>query len=253
MRAGDKFNYKYMEQLLIYQQLAKINKGIKFIGKDQTNKQQGFKFRGIDDVMNELHSLFAENEVIILPNILDYNVTEKPAKSGGVLFYTRAKIEFCFIASDGSSVKCTMLGEAMDSCDKGANKAESIALKYALLQMFLIPTEEDKDPDSVSPEVGVNNDKKGSPKQEPKKQDPPSASKGKRAVTIDKLLTDEFLQSLHDLEQKKKMEDKTATAFKILESNYILTKDEIKRVCNALGEFEKRTNQVNEPWTESRQ
>ena len=129
MRAGDKFNYKYMEQLLIYQQLAKINKGIKFIGKDQTNKQQGFKFRGIDDVMNELHSLFAENEVIILPNILDYNVTEKPAKSGGVLFYTRAKIEFCFIASDGSSVKCTMLGEAMDSCDKGANKAESIALK----------------------------------------------------------------------------------------------------------------------------
>lgn len=252
-----------MEQLLIYQQLAKINKGIKFIGKDQTNKQQGFKFRGIDDVMNELHSLFAENEVIVLPNIIDYNVTEKATKSGGALFYTRAKIEFRFIASDGSFVSCTMLGEAMDSCDKGANKAESIALKYALLQMFLIPTEEEKDPDFRSPEIGNDNTKNTASKQETSKQvsskqpaskqEAPSASKGKRAVLVDDLLKDNFLQSLHDLEQKKKMKDTTATAFKILENNYILTKDEIKRVCNALGEYEKRTNQTSEPWTQSQQ
>ena len=243
-----------MEQLLIFKQLAQINKGIKFIGKDQTNKQQGFKFRGIDDVMNELHSLFAENEVIILPNILDYSVTEKPAKSGGVLFYTRAKIEFCFMASDGSSVKCTMLGEAMDSCDKGANKAESIALKYALLQMFLIPTEEEKDPDAQTPEVGSKETGKEK-KQElaAKKTAAPSASTGKRAVPVEKLLTDEFLQCLHDKEQKAKKDNPTATAFKILESNYILTKEEIKRVCNALGEFEKRTNQVSESWSQSQQ
>ena len=39
--------------------LATVNKSIKAIGKDRTNQQQGFKFRGIDDVMNELHSLFA--------------------------------------------------------------------------------------------------------------------------------------------------------------------------------------------------
>ena len=41
-----------------------------------------------------------------------------------------------------------MVGEAMDSGDKGMNKAYSIALKYALFQAFLIPTEELKDPDS---------------------------------------------------------------------------------------------------------
>lgn len=81
----------------------------------------------------------------------------------------------------------------------------------------------------------------------------PSASKGKRAIPVDDLLKDDFLQSLHDAEVKKKQKDPTTTAFKILEANYILTKDEIKRVCNALGEFEKRTNQANEPWTESRQ
>ena len=42
----------------IYKALAAVNKEIKPIAKDRTNQQQGFKFRGIDDVMNELHSLF---------------------------------------------------------------------------------------------------------------------------------------------------------------------------------------------------
>jgi hypothetical protein len=40
----------------------------------------------------------------------------------------------------------------MDSGDKGMNKAMSIALKYSLLQMLLIPTEEQKDPDASTPE-----------------------------------------------------------------------------------------------------
>ena len=56
------------------------------------------------------------------------------------------------MTTDGSYVETTNVGEAADSGDKGMNKAMSIALKYSLLQMFLIPTEEQKDPDAVTPE-----------------------------------------------------------------------------------------------------
>ena len=56
------------------------------------------------------------------------------------------------MTTDGSSVETVNVGEAMDSGDKGFNKAMSIALKYSLLQMFLIPTEEQKDPDATTPE-----------------------------------------------------------------------------------------------------
>lgn len=56
------------------------------------------------------------------------------------------------MTTDGSSVETVNVGEAMDSADKGMNKAMSIALKYSLLQMFLIPTEEPKDPDRDTPE-----------------------------------------------------------------------------------------------------
>ena len=137
----------------IYTRLAAINKGITAIGKNRKNEQQGFKFRGIDDVMNELHALFAENEVIVLPNCGEPIITERTNSKGTVIFSVRIPIEFEFISSDGTSVRCNVVGEAMDSGDKGMNKAMSIALKYALLQMFLIPTEEPKDPDAEAHEV----------------------------------------------------------------------------------------------------
>ena len=51
---------------------------------------------------------------------------------------------------DGSSISSVTLGESSETGDKGAGKAMSYALKFALLQSFLIPTEEQKDPDEHS-------------------------------------------------------------------------------------------------------
>lgn len=136
----------------IYGAIAAIMKDTKAITKSSKNQQQGFMFRGIDAVMNELHDLFANNGVFILPEVLEFSVAEKVTKSGSYLYYTRAKIKFHFVADDGSEVITTNVGEAMDSGDKGMNKAMSVALKYALMQMLLIPTEEQKDPDATTPD-----------------------------------------------------------------------------------------------------
>lgn len=143
----------------IYGALAEIMKESGAIGKTERNQGQGFMFRGIDNVMNGLHGLFAKHGVLILDEVLDFEVNEKVTEktgSGGqrytsILYYTRAKIKFHFLAEDGSEVTTINVGEAMDSGDKGMNKAMSVALKYALLHMFLIPTEEEKDPDAQTP------------------------------------------------------------------------------------------------------
>lgn len=135
----------------IYGKIATIMKETKAIAKGEKNQQQNFMFRGIDSVMNELHSLFANNGVFILPETLEYSVAEKVTAKGAILYFTRAKIKFHFVAEDASEVCTVNIGEAMDSGDKGMNKAMSIALKYALMQMLLIPTKEDKDPDAVTP------------------------------------------------------------------------------------------------------
>lgn len=137
---------------LIYKAIANVMKETKAIAKAQKNEQQGFMFRGIDAIMNELHDLFANNGVFILPEVLEFTVTEKMTRSGSISYYTRTKVRYHFTAEDASEVCTVNVGEAMDSGDKGMNKAMSGALKYALMQMLLIPTKENKDPDAFAPE-----------------------------------------------------------------------------------------------------
>lgn len=141
-----------MENPLIYKKMAKIMADVPAIGKEQRNQQQGFMYRGIDDVMNDLHSLFANNGVFILPVVEEYNVDVKQTSKGGLMYRTHVKVRYRFVAEDSSAIETVNVGEAMDSGDKSMNKAMSVALKYSLMQMLLIPTKEGKDPDAVTPE-----------------------------------------------------------------------------------------------------
>ena len=139
---------------LIFEKMAAILSDIEPIKKEKTNTQgASFKYRGIDDVMNSLHESFAKHGVFITTEVLERNEVERTSKSGNALFYVTIKVKFTFHATDGSNVSSIIYGTAMDSGDKADNKCFSIALKYALLQAFLIPTEDMKDPDSETHEV----------------------------------------------------------------------------------------------------
>jgi hypothetical protein len=128
-------------------------KDITAIGKDSRNQAQGFSFRGIDAVYNELHSLLAKHGVVCLPEAGTPVTEERTNKNGTILRFVQLPMRYNFIAEDGSTITCSVIGEGMDSGDKATNKAMAIAHKYALLQTFLIPTEEQKDPDYETHEV----------------------------------------------------------------------------------------------------
>lgn len=139
-----------MENPMIYSAIVDAMGQINAIAKGRSNSMQNFKYRGIDDVMNELHPILAKCGIFIVPTVLEEQRAEGKTSKGGVIYFTRLKIKFTFYAKDGSFFESVVIGEAMDSGDKASNKALSIGLKYALLQVFCIPTEDDKDPDSVS-------------------------------------------------------------------------------------------------------
>lgn len=138
---------------LIFQTINNVMSDVTAIEKGRKNEQQKYSFRGIDDMYNELHGLFAKHGLCFTSKIINAIREDKIAKSGIALIYTMLDFEFTFYALDGSSLSSVMRGEAMDSGDKASNKAASSALKYALLQMFMIPTKEDKDTESQSHEV----------------------------------------------------------------------------------------------------
>lgn len=122
------------------------------LAKTRTNQQQGYKFRGIDEVMNILAPSMAKHHLIILPRVITRTITERPTKDKqGVLFYVVIECEFDFVSTDdGSKHTVRTFGEAMDSGDKASNKSQSCAFKYAAFQAFCIPTEGDGDADADS-------------------------------------------------------------------------------------------------------
>jgi hypothetical protein len=126
------------------------------IGKDRRNQQQGYNFRGIDDVYNALGPVMAGAGLVILPRVLSREVVERQTAKGGALFYVTVEVEFDFVAAaDGSKHTVKTFGEAMDSADKATNKAMSAAYKYAAMQAFCIPTEGDNDADATTHEVAA--------------------------------------------------------------------------------------------------
>lgn len=129
----------------VYEAISAVAKEMATTGisKDRRNQQQGFNFRGIDQVYNALAPALVTHGLVILPRLTERTCTERINKNGTALFYVVVKAEFDFVSTeDGSIHTVTTYGEAMDSGDKATNKAMSIAYKYAAFQAFCIPTEE---------------------------------------------------------------------------------------------------------------
>lgn len=140
------------KKMSIYEAISRCMEEIGAVGKDAVNKQQGFKYRGIDAVMNAINPALVKNHVFIVPEVLDQQRQERTTNKGAVLIYSICRIKYTFFAEDGSHIEAVTVGEGMDSGDKATNKAMAIAFKYACFQVFCIPTEEMKDPDEETPD-----------------------------------------------------------------------------------------------------
>lgn len=140
----------------IYKAINHVMKAVPSISKGRENRQQGYNFRGIDDIYNALNEHLAMAGVFVTSEVLAHSREERETSKGTVLIYSILTVKFTFYAEDGSFVQSTMIGEGMDTGDKSSNKAMSTAYKYAFMQLFCIPTEEPKDSENDSHEVKTN-------------------------------------------------------------------------------------------------
>lgn len=143
-----------MSTPMIYEAITNIMADIDAIGKDQKagSSSFGYKFRGIDQVMNYMKPLLAKHGVFVVPEVLETTREERVNTKGGNVIYSVIKVKHTYYAKDGSSISSIVVGEGMDTGDKASNKALSIAMKYSMFQVFCIPTEEIHDQDAEIPE-----------------------------------------------------------------------------------------------------
>lgn len=136
------------KRALIYDAICKILTDINAIEKSRSNSQQGYKYRGIDDYYNTLHDLFSRHGVFTVSRIIDSNnetIKKTTSKGDQYVFFDRVTIAYTFYAKDGSFVTTEVVGAGLDYSDKSVYKALAGAHKYALQQIFMVPTDENKD------------------------------------------------------------------------------------------------------------
>ena len=137
------------EEKLIFKKIPAIMRELEAVTKNKKNQMQGFMYRGIDDFYNAVHPLFAKHGVFSVPTVVKDKREVRINHKGTELTYVQLVVRYDFFAEDGSSITAEVTGEGMDSGDKASNKAMSIAHKYALIQIFAIPTEDaTDDPDA---------------------------------------------------------------------------------------------------------
>jgi len=141
--------------MTIVERILKVMKSVGAITKDRAAPQQmgGYKFRGIDDLLNALQPALLDGGVLVVPYMRNLQREERVTKSGATQIYTLVDVEYRFYGSEGEeSIVARVVGEGQDTGDKSANKAMSSAFKNAIIQVLSIKTEE-TERDSEAAEV----------------------------------------------------------------------------------------------------
>ncbi len=228
-----------MEGPKIYKAIHEAMEACQAVGKDSRNPQQGYKYRGIDAVMNAINPALRKAGIFCVPEVQDTSREERTTKNGALMIYSVVTVKYSFFAEDGSSVTATVIGEGMDSGDKSYNKAMSAAFKYALFQVFCIPTEEMVDSEIDSPEPQprttalqtARSSRSGTSNQQNAQRASNGASEPQKRVY--KPLTDEQKKELNDLASRKGVTMNFSVSF-----DFEHTKNELNKLPDKLPDKE---------------
>lgn len=121
------------------------------ISKSGTNKEQGYKFRAIEDVLAACNKAMTAAGLVVVPEAKERHVEHLPARSGQMT-YVSIRVEYTLIGPDGSSVTAAYWGEGADKGDKATSKAQTNAFKYLVITMFCVPLEGMLDGDQDTPD-----------------------------------------------------------------------------------------------------
>jgi hypothetical protein len=130
----------------IHTALNNVMRDVGAVKKNDRNDFQNFMFRGVDAVVNAVYPALVEHKVTVQPKVLQYDYSTIDVGKGSQskpMGHARVIVEYTFTsAEDGSSASAAAAGEAFDSGDKATPKAMSVALRTALLQALMLPTDE---------------------------------------------------------------------------------------------------------------
>lgn len=137
----------------------------RFPKTEHTSGRGSYAFAGVDAIADYLRPAMAEHGIVMYPQRIEIveserYVRERVDRDSGAAFQTiewRTLLRVTWCVTDGrEAIPVMSTGEALDTSDKSANKAETAARKNAMKSLFNVSTGDDPDPDAHRPGEHVN-------------------------------------------------------------------------------------------------
>src|SRR5208282_2201052 len=146
-------------RLNLRQKLAEVRRRIGYIQKRGHNERFNYSYVTAADIAGSVGDILSELGVVVIPSL--ENITYESATGRGEP--TRmARVVMAYTFSDvdsGEEIVAKVAGQGLDSGDKAPYKAMTGALKYALLQSFLLATGDDPEDERTDSRTALGSDR----------------------------------------------------------------------------------------------
>lgn len=133
--------------------LARIYVEVDRFAKTKTVSGSGpsFKYTPVEEIADELRKKMGDAGIVMVPSHIEVVASEDAGTTKSGTTRWRHVVLVDWTLTDGTdSLTVSSVGESMDTGDKGMNKAQTAARKYALIGAFQLSTGDD--PDTRHPE-----------------------------------------------------------------------------------------------------
>ena len=146
-------------RLNLRQKLAEVRRRIGYIQKRGHNERFNYSYVTAADIAGAIGDLLAELGVIVIPRLEEISY-ESAAARGDAVRMARVVMAYSFSDVDsGEEIVAKVAGQGLDSGDKAPYKAMTGALKYALLQSFLLATGDDPEDERADSRTALGSER----------------------------------------------------------------------------------------------
>ncbi len=139
-------------QLSLRQKLAVVRRRLAYVQKRGYNERKNYNYVTAADIAGAVGDILAELGVVVVPRL--ESISHEPSRMGRseVEHVARVVMAYTFMDVDtAEEITVKVAGEGLDAGDKAPYKAMTGALKYALLQSFLLATGDDPEEEWTNP------------------------------------------------------------------------------------------------------
>jgi len=144
-------NHPDLIQMNLRQKLAEVRRRIGYVQKRGFNERNNYSYVTAADLAGAVGDILAELGVVIIPRLESISYESNGGGRAEVARAAQVVMSYTFTDVDsGDEITTKVAGQGLDAGDKAPYKAMTGALKYALLQSFLLATGDDPEDERIN-------------------------------------------------------------------------------------------------------